>query len=160
MLHLYWLSVYSWKKRDIAPSLFHQPSQSRMLALTTRERRKSVMSWERAAAQNDFAVCSMGKNDVNVTLLVNGNILYYHITGPALISLKLAQFYIVCKSTRHLTHYFILKWTMRIGLSLSNAILSQSSFPHHSIPNRASTVEPRCNETLYNEDLGITNDFL
>ena len=46
---------------------------------------------------------------------------------------------------------------MRIGLSLSNAILSQSL---SSIPNRASTVEPRCNETLYNEDLGKTNDFL
>ena len=33
----------------------------------------------------------MGKNDVNVTLVVNANILYYHIIGPAFISLKLAQ---------------------------------------------------------------------
>ena len=42
----------------------------------------------------------------------------------------------------------------------TNAILYQPSFPFQTIPNRASTVEPRYNEPLYNEDLGITNDFL
>ena len=31
---------------------------------------------------------------------------------------------------------------------------------HHLITHTNSTVEPQCNEPLYNKDLGIANNFL